>query len=328
MVNDVDLKESLAKLWRRGIVPGSPAAYLLAVGCVALASLVRFALGFMVDDVVPLATYYPAVLVASLLGGASSGALALILGGVVGWWAFMPHTIVVPTLSHTISLALYFGSAGLIVCVAEGYRRAMRSVREEEAKRRLLVEELQHRSKNMMSVVQSIVSQSLSANKVEAEKINARINALAATNDLLTGSVDQITDLKSLLLAEFKPYAMGRIVMDGGRMNLGGDLAKPLSLIFHELATNAAKYGSLSKPRGVLNIGWKVLDGRAEIRWVERGGPSVVPPTKQGFGTKFIAQILKSMEGAAATEFLPSGVECTISFLLPEPMLRSPARVQ
>ena len=121
----------------------------------------------MVDDILPLATLFPAVLVASLLGGVSSGVFAVILGSIVGWWAFMPpHTIVVPTLSHTINLALYFGSAGLIVWIAEGYRRA-------EAKRRLLVEELQHRSKNMMAVVQAIVSQSLAANKMEAAKINA-----------------------------------------------------------------------------------------------------------------------------------------------------------
>lgn len=327
-MNDADLNDYLGNLWRQGLVPGSAAAYLLAVGCVAVATLVRVVLGLIANDIIPLATYYPAVLVASLLGGASSGVLALILGGIVGWWAFMPphYTIAVPTLSHTISLALYFGSAGVIIFVAEGYRRAMRLVREEEAKRQLLVGELQHRSMNTLAVVQAIISQSLRGNREEAEKINRRIGALAATNDLLTESADQFTDLKSILLAEFKPYAMGRIVLDGGRMNLGGDLAKPLALIVHELATNAAKYGSLSEPDGVLSVRWKVLGGRAEIRWVEQGGPPVVPPTKQGFGTQFIDQILKTIQGAVATEFPPSGVECTISFLLPEPTLRSSGR--
>jgi two-component sensor histidine kinase len=322
-VNEVDLSDHLRNLWREGLVPGSPAAYLLAVGCVAVATLARVVLGFIADDIIPLATYYPAVLVASLLGGAASGMLALILSGIVGSWAFMPphYTIAVPTLSHTISLALYFGSAGVIIFVAEGYRGAMRSLREEEAKRQLLVGELQHRIMNTLAVVQSIVSQSLRANREEAEKINGRIKALAATNDLLTGSADQITDLRSILLAEFKPYAVGRIVLGGGRMSLGGDLAKPIALIVHELATNAAKYGSLSLPDGALSVSWKALDGRAEIRWVEQGGPPVVPPTKQGFGTQFINQILQTLQGAVATEFRPSGVECTISFLLPEPML-------
>jgi two-component sensor histidine kinase len=300
-VNDVDLREVLRKFWRHGLVPGSTAAYLLAVGCVAVASAVRFALGLMVDDVLPLARFYPAVLVASLLGGTSSGVVALILGGVVAWWAFMPPHTSVPTLSHTISLTLYLGSAGLIVWIAEGYRRAMRRVREEEANRRLLVEELQHRSRNTMAVVQSIVSQSLSGNREEAEKINGRIKALAATNDLLSGSADQFTDLKSILLAEFKPYAAGRIALGGGRINLGGDLAKPLALIVHELATNAAKYGSLSQPDGALSVNWKVLGGRAEIRWVEQCGPPVVPPTKQGFGTQFIKQILESPIGDQET---------------------------
>jgi two-component sensor histidine kinase len=326
MVNDVDLSDSLRKVWRQGLVPGSPAAYLVAVACVVVASLVRFALGLMVDDVLPLATLFPAVLAASVLGGVSSGVVATVLGAAVGWWAFMPpQTIVVPTLSHAINLALYFGSAGLIVCIAEGYRRSMRRLREEEVKRRLLVEELQHRSKNMMAVVQAIVSQSLAANKAEAVKINGRINALATTNDLLTGSADQSADLRSILLAEFKPYAMGRVVLDGGLMNLGGDLAKPLALVFHELATNAAKYGSLSQPNGVLSVGWKVLDGRAEIRWTELGGPPVVPPSKQGFGTHFIDQIVRTLQGEVAAEFRPSGVECTISFFLPEPTLRSRA---
>src|SRR5438876_874507 len=97
MVNDVDPREVLRKFWRHSVAPDSPAAYLLAVVCVAVASLIRFALGLMVDDVLPLATLFPAVLVASLLGGASSGVVALILGGVVGWSAFMPpQTILVP----------------------------------------------------------------------------------------------------------------------------------------------------------------------------------------------------------------------------------------
>lgn len=325
MVNEVDLRDPLRESWRKGLAPGSPAGYFLAVACVALAGLVRFGLGLLVDDVVPLATFYPAVLVATLLGGASSGVAALILSGLVGWWAFMPHTMVVPTLSHTVSLALYFGSAGLIVCIAEGYRRAMRHIHEEEAKRELLMGELQHRSKNTMAVVQAIVSQSLAANKAEANKINGRISALAATNDLLTGSGDQFTDLRSILLAEFKPYAVGRVVLDGSHMNIGGDLAKSLALIVHELATNAAKYGSLSEPSGILSICWKVLGGRAEIRWIEQGGPLVVPPSKQGFGTRFIDQIVKTLQGEVATEFRPSGLECTMSFLLPKPILASSA---
>jgi two-component sensor histidine kinase len=177
---------------------------------------------------------------------------------------------------------------------------------------------------NTLAVVQAIVSQSLRGNREDAEKINGRVKALAATNNLLIGSADQFTDLESILLAEFKPYAVGRIVLNGGRMSLGGDLAKPLALVLHELATNAAKYGSLSQPDGMLRVCWRVLGERAEILWVEQGGPLVVPPTKHGFGTQFIEQIVKTMQGAVATEFLPSGVECTISFHLPEPMLGSP----
>jgi two-component sensor histidine kinase len=323
-VNEVDRGDPLRNLWRKGLVAGSPAGYLLAVACVVLASVVRLLLGLLADDVLPLATYYPAVLVASLLGGVPSGILALILGGIIGWWAFMPphYSSVVPLLSHTISLALYFGSAGVIICVAEGYRRAMRRVRDGEVTRNLLVAELQHRSKNTMAVVQSIVSRSLRGNTEEAEKINRRINALAETNDLLMGSADQITDLKSILLAEFKPYPAQRIVMHGLHMNLAADLAKTLALVFHELATNAAKYGSLSGPDGRLRVSWKVIGEHAEIRWVERGGPQVVPPTKHGFGTQFIDQILKTLQGAVATDFRPNGVECKISFHLPEPLLR------
>lgn len=324
-VNAVDLSDHLRKLWRQGLVPGSPAAYLFAVVCVAMATLARMVLGLIANDIIPLPTYYPAILVASLLGGAASGVLALVLGGIVGACAFMPphYSIVVPSLSHTISLALYFGSAGVIICVAEGYRRAMRRVREEEAKRDLLVGELQHRSKNTMAVVQSIVSQSLRGNTKEAEKINRRINALAATDDLLVGSADQITDLKSILLTEFKPYPAQRIVMSGPRMSLAADLAKALALVFHELATNAVKYGSLSQPDGGLVVSWAVLGERAEIWWVEQGGPLVVPPTTQGFGTHFVGRILEALQGAVATEFRPNGVECKISFALPEPVVRA-----
>jgi two-component sensor histidine kinase len=303
--------------------PSLPLVYVFAVACVAVSTIVRFAFGWLGGEILLFASYFPAVLIVTMFGGAGPGIFSIVLSMVVVDLAFVPPDgFAWPTRSHTISLVYFLSMASLTVWVAESYRRVLRRLHEAEVKQKFLLREVEHRSKNIFAVVQSIVSQSLHANKEEARKINGRIHALAATNDLLTGSADQVTDLETILRAEFEPYAVGRIVMDGGRMNLRGDLAKPLALVFHELATNAAKYGSLSEPGGVLKVCWEVLGGRAEIRWIEQGGPAVVPPTKQGFGTQFIGQILKTLEGAVATEFLPSGVECKISFLLPESMLR------
>lgn len=311
----------LAALIQHRLRPTSGAAYSFALGCVAVATIARWTLGLLVsEEIVPFATYFPAVLVAALVGGVGSGVLALALGALIGWWAFMPpyFSFQTASLADGLSLALYVVTAGLIVWVAERYRGAFLQLTAEEGKRLLLVNELQHRIRNTLGVVQAIVSQSLRGDAEQAEKINRRIQAISATNDLLSQSEHQRAGLSSILLSELSPYGAARFMLKGDDVSLAPVLARALALIFHELATNAAKYGAFSTPAGCVSVAWAAVAGRVTITWSEKDGPPVVPPLKRGFGTMFIKRVLSSVQGSVETEFRPDGIVCEISFVQPD----------
>jgi two-component sensor histidine kinase len=310
-----------SKPWlRHGLLPHSPAAYAFAVGCVGVATLVRIALGsWIVEDATPFATYYPAVLFAALVGGASSGVLAIVLGALCAWWAFVPpyYSFGVPTLSDAVSLGLYLFASALIVWTANGYRRRSISLLAQEPKRLLLARELQHRMRNTLAVVQAIVAQSLRENPEQIQKINRRIAIVAASSNLLGPLESQPTDLKSILLAELEPYPSTRIVTQGEDLELEPEVARALALTFHELATNAAKYGSLSVLNGGLCVSWTIVPGRLDIEWLEQDGPPVVAPAKYGFGTHFTERLLGSVGGRIEIDFRSDGLACQIFVALP-----------
>ena len=156
---------------------------------------------------------------------------------------------------------------------------------------------------------------------------------LASTNDLLTRSAEQTAGLPDILMAEMKPYGEGRIAIQGEAVALPPQLARALALVFHELATNAAKYGALSRPEGRLLIRWAIRAGRVQIDWAESGGPSVAPVRERGFGTHLLEYVLDRYQGKVEIDFRPDGVVCEIAFPLPgaEPrqtVARPPARLQ
>ena len=307
---------AFGRLVLEGLPQNSAISYVLALACVAVATLVRIAFGWMSEDVLLFSSYYPAILFVTLLAGIGPGVFAVVATAIIVDWALVPpqFAFVWPTGTDALNLAFFSAVSAITVLLAEAYRRAIRHLRDEEAKRVLLLRELQHRNRNTLSVVQSIISQSLRGNLGEAEKINGRIRALAATNELLTASERSTADLKSVLLAELKPYGEARVALRGGSLNLDADLARVLTLTFHELTTNAAKYGALSQPEGLVSVSWATIDGGVHITWVETGGPPVVAPEKQGFGTYFLARVLASLHGKVETDFHPNGIVCTIVF--------------
>ena len=178
-------------------------------------------------------------------------------------------------------------------------------------------------------VVQAVVSQTLRDNKEQAQKINDRIAALAATDELVTRSEDQTATLSDVLSTELKPYGVTRMALKGAVVNLPPELARSLGLICHELATNAAKYGALSRPEGRLSIVWVASGGGVQITWKESNGPPVLPPAHQGFGTHFIERLLDSRQGRVRFVFHPAGLVCEITLALtdlePERRLTMPA---
>jgi two-component sensor histidine kinase len=108
-----------------------------------------------------------------------------------------------------------------------------------------------------------------------------------------------------------------QIVLDGPSVDVSPGQALALSMAVHELATNAAKYGALSRPQGKVELRWKTQDGRLYLSWRETGGPPVVLPTRRGFGSRLLEHALsRELDGATEVEFASEGVRCRISIAL------------
>ena len=302
--------------------PDSPAtAYAFVVICVAIATCLRVAFGWMDPGKTLLfAPYYPTVLLVSLLCGIAPGILAIVLSLAVVWWVFVfPfYGLAMPTEKLMLGFCFFFAMASLTLWISQVYRALLQSLHEEQRERLVLMKELQHRGRNSLMVVQAIVNQTLRGHRKEADKINERIKALAATDELITRSTDRLVDLKDVAALELRPYGDTRVSIQGNSVILVPILARTIALVFHELATNAAKYGALSKPDGRVAVSWGTIAGRVHIAWIESGGPPVAPPTRHGFGLDLVDSLAKSFDGLSHSEFWPYGAVHEISFALPK----------
>jgi two-component sensor histidine kinase len=192
--------------------------------------------------------------------------------------------------------------------------------------RALMVNELNHRVKNTLVTVQSIAARSLK-DGLEAEgrkDFDARIVALSRTHDLLARESWESASLRDVLLQELEPYGSServRFVIEGPDVELGPKAALALGMTFHELATNAAKYGALSNATGEVRVTWDFVrssePATLRLRWAEIGGPPVEKTERKGFGSTVIERGLSlELDGEVRLDFEPSGVVCTIDIPL------------
>src|SRR6202020_1565132 len=165
-------------------------------------------------------------------------------------------------------------------------RQIARRLTEEETYRKLVVDELQHRLKNKLSTVHAVLHQVLQDQPQIWANIDGRIRALSATDDLIARVDGSGCDIKDLLLSELGPYGHVRFTLNGDPLFLPAKLAVSLALIFHELATNAGKYGAFSAARGLLQGSWAGSEDRLHIVWDETEGPPVGGAGDAGFGTR------------------------------------------
>jgi two-component sensor histidine kinase len=279
---------------------------------VALAGLVRWAIGLFVGDVVPFATFFPAVLLAGLVGGVGPGALAALLGGVIGWWAFLdpPMAWFPLTPGQRISLIAYLVTSLIIVWAADHYRRLTKRLEDEERFRELAVEELAHRLKNKVATIQSIISLRLREDPQARDEILSCLGSLRATDDLIIAAQGRGASIRDIVSAELRPYSVSRISIEGPEVFLPPKLALTMSLLFHELATNAAKYGALSGPVGKILVHWSVSDPWVDFEWRESDGPPVAAPSRRGFGTRLFLRALDQFGGQVEATFAPTGLVC------------------
>jgi PAS domain S-box-containing protein len=194
--------------------------------------------------------------------------------------------------------------------------------RGAEARRRLLVNELNHRVKNVLATVQAIAAQSLRGSDVAPaarERFMARLMALARANDVLVAEDWQGASLAAIASEVAGPHGAGeRFSVAGPAMHLAPQAATALALGLHELATNAAKYGALSRPEGRVVLSW-TLSGepgrrRLDLSWRETGGPPTTPPTRRGFGTRLIERGLAGgLQAQVKLDYRPEGLVFTLS---------------
>lgn len=192
--------------------------------------------------------------------------------------------------------------------------------------RAVLIQELNHRVKNSLATVQSIAAQTFRYTETREafqQTFEARLMALAKTHDLLTKNDWETASLREVLIAELEPYGgteASRFILNGRDVQLRSAVALAFGLVFHELATNAVKYGALSVPSGSIEIAWEIdaVDHRLRWHWIETGGPPVKKPTRTGMGSRVIEKgLMHEFGGEARIEFDPSGVQCSIEVPLP-----------
>jgi two-component sensor histidine kinase/CheY-like chemotaxis protein len=191
-------------------------------------------------------------------------------------------------------------------------------LKESEARRTLLVREVDHRARNALAIVQSIVRLT-KAKSIDAyvSTVEGRIGALSAAHTLLSESRWEGANLKRLVDEELAPYRnaeVERVIVRGPSVFLKPETAQIVALVLHELATNAAKYGALAEFAGTVSLTWRCTRNRLELQWFEAGGPPVKPPKTTGYGTKVItASITQQLDGVANFDWQPDGLRFSMS---------------
>src|SRR5262249_46156363 len=288
----------------------------MAIAIFAIATVLRFVLDPFILPPAPFFTYYTAVLLTAFFCGLWPALFAVAISGITASYLFLPPRGSFEVSPHAaIALLAFFTIAVLIVAVVASLHAAIRKILAQEQQTKLLAKELQHRTSNLLTVIQSIAHRSLAGDSPSLahgrEIFEARLQALARTHQQLTSSKVGLVSLEEIVRSELEAFS-SRTKIAGDEIFLDYQQAQKFSLAVHELATNALKYGSLSAPAGAVRIAWSVSNnGRGHelrFRWEERGGPPVVVPTREGFGST----LLKATFAKSRMDYAPDGLSCEL----------------
>jgi two-component sensor histidine kinase len=210
-----------------------------------------------------------------------------------------------------------------------GYVRDITDRKLAEEQQTLFINELNHRVKNTLAIIQSIAAQTLRETPEPTAfnaAFSARLAALARAHSLLTRGLwhgASLYDIVSAMLAPFCAEARQEALrINGQPILIKPNIAVTMTLVLHELATNAAKHGALTAAGGRVSVEWINTEGEPvdtiELRWIEQGGPPVEPPKKRGFGSRLIAASADQLGGEVAVEYKRQGVEAWFRLPLPE----------
>ena len=245
-------------------------------------------------------------------------------GRVSSFRAFCPTVKGAPRWWDTVISPIFDGDRQVVRLLATS--RDVSALRQAETHRELLVNELNHRVKNTLAIVQSIASQSLrnaGVDRMARDAFEGRLMAISATHNVLTDANWEAASLRQIVEGAVGPYCVqaSQLEIRGEPLRVAPKPAVTLALAFHELAINALKFGALSRPAGNVAVRWDVdrRSGRLGIRWTESGGPPVAPPTRRGFGSRILELALPGeLKGEVSMAYHVEGLDCSVEAPLAE----------
>jgi two-component sensor histidine kinase len=291
----------------------------LAVGVAILlgAALLRLALDYLVPGRLAFTTYFPATVVAAYLTGAPGG-LVVLAGGLLGSLLTWGDLAEAPNFAVALVGDGVFGLTGAAVVLAlAALREAIFELAEQDARARIINRELMHRSRNQYAVITTLATQTMrraGIGRDVTEALTDRILALAQAQDLVSLDPRQDISLERLVEQVVVPMAPepSRISISGTAIGISANLVSDLSLVFHELATNALKHGAWSSNRGCVALSWQRAADGVSIRWKEQDGPppAMPDPGSSGLGTVLIDNAIRG--GATERRFEATGLIVTL----------------
>ncbi|WP_370297632.1 sensor histidine kinase [Qipengyuania mesophila] len=199
----------------------------------------------------------------------------------------------------------------------------MERLAEGEQYQRFLLDELRHRTRNMLGILQATVKlASKNCRDIDEfrEELLARLQSISLAHERLTKEEPDEGHLKTIIHDHVSPFSLAedKLELEGPEIVLSEGLTFDFSLVLHELATNAAKYGALSAADGVVRVEWERRDRTLAVTWQERGGPTVSAPSRQSFGTRMIERLTAKYDGTSAFDYQPEGLRVDLSLAIGE----------
>ena len=269
---------------------------------------------FVIAPQLKYATYFPATLATGLVSGTPAAIVVALLAFLVEWWAFSAPAFHLGPFDRATLMALitWVANIGLVLLISYWGDLLLDRLSNRERELNLITRELQHRGRNTYAVIESVVRRTLPDDPERAATLAGRIRSIKYANDIMADAHATGVQLRTLLRFELEPYGHERLDLAGLDLKLRSDAARNLVLIFHELTTNAVKYGSLSGECGQVGVRWAIQGQELAIDWKEYDGPPVRNPERQGFGSTLIAQCAASLAAEYSQSFEPDGFEARL----------------
>jgi two-component sensor histidine kinase len=265
---------------------------------------------------VPFVSYFPAVVLAALFLGWRYGVLVTFVSAAVARVLFIREGFYFAQSARgLVILVLFVLSCSMLIAIGEALRRVLAEVHAASTREALLNDELRHRLKNLLAVVSSLANLSFRHGDPEEAQnaFSERLAALDRATSLLGGDNALTCTLPALAEEALRPFLSGYdIRIEGASQDVERDACVPAGLAFHELATNAIKYGSLSRTGGWVGLTWNApTDGVLKLCWHEHDGPPVNAPKRRGMGTRILS--MQSPAASFSLDYARDGLRCDIA---------------